>query len=296
MGIFSFIENFFFISLVLVFFLVVLLVYHFKNRIVVAEKKSESMYGLLTAVVKEIKILRGMFGLGVEAPVVCLKPKSEPEVIEREPVISQPVLSEPKEVITFELAPLREENKIVVSDMDDSDDSDEEDDNETSSYDSSSDSDESDDAEVMSLDGVDEVPDNEVPDNEVYDMTPEVVQDMTPEVVPEVVVPEAGVFNEFTEPPSYMVENDTSSVDLVGNVHSIEIIESARTLISDRDEDAEVVAVVDESNIKFTSPSVEQLRKMNINQLKTIAAQHGISSDMSRLKKNDLITLIQNAI
>jgi cbb3-type cytochrome oxidase subunit 3 len=64
MSVFGFIENFFFISLALVFVLVLLLVYHFKNRITVAEKKSESMYGLLTAVVKEIKTLRGMFGLG----------------------------------------------------------------------------------------------------------------------------------------------------------------------------------------------------------------------------------------
>jgi hypothetical protein len=70
MSVFGFIENFFFISLALVFGLVILLVYHFKSRITVAEKKSESMYGLLTAVVKEIKTLRGMFGLGGGKDVV----------------------------------------------------------------------------------------------------------------------------------------------------------------------------------------------------------------------------------
>ena len=64
MSVFGFIENFFFISLGIVFGLILLLVYHFKNRMAVAEKKSESMYGLLSAVVREIKSLRGLFGLG----------------------------------------------------------------------------------------------------------------------------------------------------------------------------------------------------------------------------------------
>jgi hypothetical protein len=32
---------------------------------------------------------------------------------------------------------------------------------------------------------------------------------------------------------------------------------------------------------------------MNINQLKTIASQHGISTDMSKMKKHELIYLIR---
>ena len=134
---FGFIENFFFISLVLVFVLVLLLVYHFKNRITVAEKKSDSMYGLLTAVVKEIKTLRGMFGLGgggkeQETPSIELKSKTTPEVnISASSEVSNTFASfvektnsgsnviEPREVITLEFA--ASDNKIVVSDVDDSD-------------------------------------------------------------------------------------------------------------------------------------------------------------------------------
>lgn len=40
-------------------------------------------------------------------------------------------------------------------------------------------------------------------------------------------------------------------------------------------------------------PSIDQLRKMNINQLKTIASQIGITSDVTKLKKPELISLIQ---
>jgi hypothetical protein len=39
--------------------------------------------------------------------------------------------------------------------------------------------------------------------------------------------------------------------------------------------------------------SAEYLRKMNINQLRTIAIQRGITSDTSKIKKNELISLIQ---
>jgi hypothetical protein len=41
--------------------------------------------------------------------------------------------------------------------------------------------------------------------------------------------------------------------------------------------------------------SIDQLKKMNINQLKTIAIQCGIAVDTSKLKKHELITLIVNA-
>ena len=41
--------------------------------------------------------------------------------------------------------------------------------------------------------------------------------------------------------------------------------------------------------------TIESLRKMNINQLKNIAFQNGISSDISKLKKQELIALIQSS-
>jgi hypothetical protein len=40
-------------------------------------------------------------------------------------------------------------------------------------------------------------------------------------------------------------------------------------------------------------PSIDQLKKMNINQLKTVASQVGVTSDVSKMKKPELITVIQ---
>jgi hypothetical protein len=159
MSVFGFIENFFFISLVLVFILVVLLVYHFKNRITIAEKKSDSMYGLLTAIVKEIKTLRGRFGLGgteestVQQQIsVETKSKTTPEV---NITISEPSppqnntfadFKSTKEVITFEIS--ASENKIVVSDCEGDSESEQESDIDSVSDDSDSDSDLESDSEL----------------------------------------------------------------------------------------------------------------------------------------------------
>ena len=188
MSVFGFIENFFFISLALVFVLVLLLVYHFKNRITIAEKKSESMYGLLTAVVKEIKTLRGMFGLGVvETPSPTsetvnsqqfeVQSKTTPEILspledsevvpisnnagsigndnthasgmqngKEEVPVTVPV---PVEVINLDFS--KPDNKIVVSDAEDSDEEEDESDDESSISDEEDDDDsESDDDNSIS--------------------------------------------------------------------------------------------------------------------------------------------------
>jgi hypothetical protein len=44
---------------------------------------------------------------------------------------------------------------------------------------------------------------------------------------------------------------------------------------------------------KETLPSVDQLKKMSINQLKTVASQVGVTTDVSKMKKPELISVIQ---
>jgi hypothetical protein len=58
MALFSFIETFFFISLGITFVLVLLLVYHFKNKISSLEKESTSLFEILNNVVKEMNIFQ----------------------------------------------------------------------------------------------------------------------------------------------------------------------------------------------------------------------------------------------
>ena len=58
MPIFNFIETFFFISLGISFILIVLLVYHFKQRITTLEQKNDTMFEIINNIVKEITAIK----------------------------------------------------------------------------------------------------------------------------------------------------------------------------------------------------------------------------------------------
>jgi hypothetical protein len=58
MGFFSLLETFFFISLAITFVLIIMLVYHFKGRLVVLEQKSNTMFEILSSMIKEMKDIR----------------------------------------------------------------------------------------------------------------------------------------------------------------------------------------------------------------------------------------------
>jgi hypothetical protein len=288
MSVFGFIENFFFISLALVFALVLFLVYHFKNRISVAEKKSESMYGLLTAVVKEIKTLRGMFGLGnapekeedkeEKKPEVAfeIKSKTLPEVTSPSPKLDNSFATfVQREVINLDISASEEKtDKIVVSDVDSSDDSEDS----YESYESDESDTESDD-ESNTEDAVLELSD-------IIDVTSPIVSIVNPEpdlveVLGQDLETGENIFAELVQESVQEVEEE-SSVPVVSDV-------------VEKDQTQEQEPKASETTIFNNRPSIDQLRKMNINQLKTIAVQHGISADISKMKKPELISLINES-
>ena len=58
MGFFNFIETFFFLSLGITFVLILLLVYHFKQRLTTLENKCDTVYEIITNLVKEVSNIR----------------------------------------------------------------------------------------------------------------------------------------------------------------------------------------------------------------------------------------------
>ena len=71
MGVFGFIETFFFISLGITFVLILLLVYHFKQRLTSIEQKGNTMFEIINNIVKEIGLIkRDCFQ--------CMMPQSQP--------------------------------------------------------------------------------------------------------------------------------------------------------------------------------------------------------------------------
>jgi hypothetical protein len=63
MSAFGMIESFFFLSLGVVFVLLMLLVYHFKQRITTIEQKSDTMFDIVQNLAKELTALKGRLSL-----------------------------------------------------------------------------------------------------------------------------------------------------------------------------------------------------------------------------------------
>jgi hypothetical protein len=58
MGFFSLLETFFFISLAITFVLIIMLVYHFKGRIMAIEDRYHTMFEIVNSLVKEMKSMQ----------------------------------------------------------------------------------------------------------------------------------------------------------------------------------------------------------------------------------------------
>jgi hypothetical protein len=69
MSAFGMIESFFFLSLGVVFVLLMLLVYHFKQRIATIEQKSDTMFDIVQNLAKELTALKGRMSSPTSCPV-----------------------------------------------------------------------------------------------------------------------------------------------------------------------------------------------------------------------------------
>jgi hypothetical protein len=58
MGIFNYIDTFFFISLGITFILILLLVFHFKQRIATLENKNDTMFEIINNIVQELSSIK----------------------------------------------------------------------------------------------------------------------------------------------------------------------------------------------------------------------------------------------
>ena len=77
MSVFNFIETFFFISLGITFVLISLLIYHFRERIIILEQKNDAMFEIMNNVVKEMTNIRhtvSIIGSGQNYPHMSYTP------------------------------------------------------------------------------------------------------------------------------------------------------------------------------------------------------------------------------
>ena len=96
MGFFNFIETFFFISLGITFVLILLLVYHFKQRVCSLEQKGNTMFEIINGVVKELTnikklVIQQNIGASMMSSMgsVNMYSKSNPEQVTKRTSISK---------------------------------------------------------------------------------------------------------------------------------------------------------------------------------------------------------------
>ena len=264
MGLFNYIDTFFFISLGITFVLILLLVFHFKQQITSLEHKNDTMFEIINNIVKELNFMKSGY-LVNSAQYHC-----------------QPLRQDNDDAIIIQEQPFHSkqyvENKIIVSD-DDSyaniEDSDEED-----SDDKDSDDEDSDDEDSHDEDSDDEVVivnDDEITVNKIKVINIELGENIEVNDIQTENEVDNENDNEETQLEEHF-ENDTSIV--------------VTKLEGDHLENAENVNNIPANSSSVFKATKDYYARMSLNELKTLVVTKGLVSDASKLKKVQLIQLL----
>jgi hypothetical protein len=268
MGLFGFIETFFFISLGITFVLILLLVYHFKQRITVIEKKCDTMFEIINNVVQELTNLRShqMMANRIQVGV----PSSE-------------FLAS-----KFSTKPIEELDEEESDDEDDDDVSEYEDDDESTKNDPTSDDEEDDEMDSG----------NELMPLEEFPLEEGTIKVINVENLDRIEVAELNEVQEQQESDAGTAEDlDTvDNLDIVDNLDTVDNLETVDNL----DENIQVQKLEEEhletsdENSTPSENSKEVYRKMNLGSLKTLVITKGLCTDPSKMKKNELLKLLES--
>ena len=280
MKLFNMLESVFFVTLGISCVLLMLLIYHFKQRLTKLEQSSETMFELLNNIVSELS--------GIKQTVINEQnPNAAGYPMMMHPTHKIPVTLSDNESEENSLPDLIENIQITKNN-----DASEEDDSE---YNSEEEDDSDDEREEEEDDSDDESEDNET-DSENESENKSITEEQTSEVKVVSVdinnsisndvssniddVPEDLTTDSLDEPEVQPVEIDTEKIEEV-HVNKLDITDDLEETASQQ---------------TTTSNSVDVYRKMNVPSLKSLVIEKGLSSDPSKMKKNELIALLETNI
>ena len=298
MALFNFIETFFFISLAITFLLILLLVYHFKQRLGATEHKCDGMFEIVNNIVKELNVLRnaqinaaqfsGFQHTSPPAHTPFHLNKSVP--MSHPPFHFQQSFSNNTEDANNIFVSIVENDTTVktptVNDVVELNDDDSEDE-----YDSEDDSEDDSDDEYES----DYDSDAELPEEIIIDTTMDI------DTTTKVTVQEDETFESITTPEIKVITIDETvtipveitepvilvTQDTISAVPEIQVEKLENTEFDNTEQDDAP------SHDDHTSATKEIYRKMNIHTLKTLVITKGLCSDPSKMKKPELIKLLE---
>lgn len=278
MGYFDYLNTFFFISLGITFVLILLLVNHFKKRIVSFEKKSDTMFDIINNIVKELSMLKQSF-------------------ISRQSYMSMPPVNFPSQTMP-DHPPIPQYNEPLYKYVSDNENmSGKESDSETES--GSDDSDESYDSDES-----DEESEAEEDDEQriVEDNIQLVKDDVTENINSNDSTIDSNPFIKIVN--IHLVDNDANQIseDFEDNASNGNLSDTEDNTNIEIQLDSEPIQVnklettieVSESVSRGIEIDKDAYKKMNINQLRSIALAKGLSMEVSKLKKNELIKLLES--
>uniref|UniRef100_A0A6C0HBG0 Rho termination factor N-terminal domain-containing protein n=1 Tax=viral metagenome TaxID=1070528 RepID=A0A6C0HBG0_9ZZZZ len=265
MGLFNYIDTFFFISLGITFILILLLVFHFKQQIASLEHKNDTMFEIINNIVKELNFMKSGY------------------LVNSSQYHCQALQEHNDDTIMFQQHPFQSkqnfENKIVVSDDDSEDEQDSDDDSEDDQHsdDDDTDSEDEEDSEddQHSDDEVVVVNHNENDVNEIKVINIELGDNIEINDIENDIENENDAEEE--EPIQEHFENDTSIV--------------VTKLESEHLESSENTDLVINTTTGFKATK-DYYARMTLNELKTMAVTKGLVSDASKMKKIQLIQLL----
>ena len=254
MSVFNFMETFFFISLGITFILILLLVYHFKQRLSSLEQKSDTMFDIINNVVKEMMVIKTMASANqVAIPGLAAFMQNQRPLNE---IFSQMQNSETKEISLNE--PNKEVQHIYL-DEDDDDVSDSESDDSTYVGESHSEDESDGDEKVIVSDDEDEEEEEEEDDKKPVNLSEIESIDLATEEEIKVVNIEPAI---------------AESPVVINKVEKLEEIE------------------VEESH--DSAQTIDEYKKLGTSALKALVISKGLATDVAKLKKSQLLSLLEN--
>jgi hypothetical protein len=262
MALFKYIETIFFASLAITFVLILMLVYHFKDRIFHLEKKIDTMFDIMNNVVKEMMVIKTQCAVSnFSAPLYNSSQYMQPSESNIHSVYIPPVTSIVSETVS---TPSLRVDKIIVSDNDEDSDEDFDEDDEDEDFD--------DDFEEDDDDEVDESADP------TLSVTEEIVDPIQEDedLVKHDSIPESD--------PSSLDSSETIPEESAASIDSI--LSEIKQIEIPKESDIQI-------HVNEEEPmDIKKYSKMDIPALRTTLLQKGYINDTSKLKKKELIQLL----
>ena len=296
MGFFNFVETFFFLSLAMTFVLIMMLVYHFKDRLTASEQKCDTMFEIMNNMVKEMNIIKQMQHMQTHT-----QPLSQ---LQTTPISMNFPLSSTywaENTLSESIGEIVEVNHLCNEEDESSDDDESGDDEEDESSDDDDDdvSDNESDNDDESLDEPSKIV---VSDDE---FEPEMEDDKsTIKIVHVDIGDQIDTITDLPVEDAGLGVSDEYIVDEIIVEPEVEEIEEV-VIDSTESNNAESEIIVKkldaEVDTSLTTPlektiiQKELYKKMDINALKALVISKGLTTDVKKLKKQELINILETA-